>query len=126
MNQRKIPVLVIEDDPIINEFIATFHEDCENIELVIAKSKQNALSVLNSRADFEYAFVDWHLPDWTSQDLIDFIYRTQKNISDIYATSSCDDSRRNQILKERATDECMKHFIPEKIIELDRKIWFVN
>lgn len=126
MEQRKIPVLVIEDNEIINEFITNFHTDCKNIDLVIAISKQSALSVLKSRDDFEYAFVDWHLPDWTSEDLIDLIYVTQKNISDIYATSTCDDSRRLQVLKHWATKECDKHFIPEKLFELNEKLPFVN
>lgn len=107
---KTIPVLVVEDDFLTTEIISEITDEIPSVEVVIVKSKEEALRVLNLRNDFLVAFVDWNLEDGTSEWIIETIYATQEQIWDIFATSSDDDSRKMQLLFEGATHELDNKF----------------
>lgn len=107
---KTIPVLVVEDDLLTTEIIWEISDEIPTLEVVIVKSKEEALKVLNSRNDFLVAFVDWNLEGGTSEWVIETIYATQEQIWDIFATSSNDDSRKMQLLYEWATHELEQKF----------------
>lgn len=107
---KAIPVLVVEDDFLTTEIISEITDEIPSVEVVIVKSKEEALRVLSSRNDFLVAFVDWNLEDGTSQWVIWTIYATQEQIWDIFATSSHDESRKMQLLYEGATHELENKF----------------
>jgi len=116
MWEKKTPILVLEDCEITNFMLSECWWDIPNLELVIVKTREDALWVLQTRNDFLLAFVDWHL--WkqiTSTGIIQAIYQTQKWVKDIYATSSCDKARKIQITSEWATKECMKQDIIKEL-----------
>lgn len=123
MNENKtIPVLLIEDDFVVNEIINEIADDIPELEVIIATTKKEALEILKSRNDFLIAFVDWHLEDDTSAWIIENIYATQSQILEIFATSTCSEKRKIQFVVEWATKEIEKHDIFNIIPEVPKII----
>lgn len=108
LENKLIPVLVIEDCDFTNALIEEITQGVPHLEIITATTKEDAMKVLHSRNDIKVAFVDWFLENGTSEWIIKDIQATQLQITEIFATSSNDDKRSMQILCEWATGECSK------------------
>ncbi len=105
---NNIPILVLEDCEITNMTISSLLSNLSPLDIHIVETKKQALNLLNSRNDFLFAFIDWHLETWTSEWIIKTILETQVWVIDIFATSSSIEQRSFQIITEWATRSCNK------------------
>lgn len=78
--QKSFPVLIVEDCAITNMIIDDVMESIDSpfIEHISANSREEALAILGERDDICAVFLDWHLPDGTTEGFVDLIYATQK------------------------------------------------
>lgn len=119
MDKGVFPILVVEDCDFTNMMIEELWTELPaNAERVLATSKMEALQILASRQDIRAVFLDWHLPDGTSEGLVNIAYLTQDNVIAVIGTSSNEKIRKQQVLQEGATGQCDKH----EIVALSRDL----
>lgn len=95
-------LLVVEDDPIIQEGlrIALAHEECE---IIAADSVQEAVNCLALHSDLDLCILDIMLPDGTGYDVCAQI-RRQSDMPIIFLTA-CDDEVHTVLALEQGGDD---------------------
>lgn len=116
-NWSGLKVLVVEDCELTTDLIQELvSEDLPDVELVMTSTRQWALDLLSKHNDFNIVFLDWNLPDGTSQWLVSRVRNTQMDVIEIVWISGDKDFRVDtQIAKEGATLECEKFAVPSFI-----------
>lgn len=105
-------VLLVEDCELTIDIVTWLaQEDHPDIQITLAKTKAEATKKLQETPNYDIVFLDWHLPDGTSEWLAWLVYLTQSDVIEIVWTSSSEDKRIMQVQKEGATSHCAKEEI---------------
>jgi DNA-binding NtrC family response regulator len=88
MNEKKIRVLVIDDEPFIRESLSGYLEDCD-FEVASVESAEEALELLE-KVTCDVAIVDLRLSGMNGDALIQSIYKVYPAVRFLIHTGSVD------------------------------------
>jgi signal transduction histidine kinase/CheY-like chemotaxis protein len=113
--QREMRILVVEDELLVQMFIAEVLEDAGCVPLLTASASEGLAQFQTEHAELAGAIIDLGLPDRTGDELVADIRTTRPDLPIVLATGYADDNVRRRFAQDDRLMVLSKPFKPDSL-----------
>jgi response regulator of citrate/malate metabolism len=104
-----VKVLYVEDDPLDSDLaLRKLHKSAAHISLVVARTRQEAMGILNTDPSYDLLLTDLHLPDGGGFDLLTYVRERGLAMAVVVITGAGDEETAVAVMKAGADDFVVK------------------